>query len=168
MSARSNSPRVPYIALRVFFCALTLLFIAFIFSQSLKDGGTSAGISLRAALALNGALGGLDIPLEQLEHMLRKAAHFAEFAALGALMWACLRLFVERTPRYISWPLLLGLMVAVADEYIQAGVPGRSSEVADVVLDFAGVAAGLVLGWVMFLIIRAIGSAAHASPHKKE
>ena len=38
--------------------------------------------------------------------------------------------------RYI---LFLGLAVAVADEYIQLSVPGRTAQVTDIVLDFCGV-----------------------------
>ena len=71
-------------------------------------------------------------------HLLRKLAHFGEFAVLGFLLAQCLRLRIAR-------PLLAGLLCALGDETIQLFVAGRSGEIRDVWIDFAGVAAAVVL-----------------------
>ena len=72
------------------------------------------------------------------DHVLRKCAHFAEYAVLGALTAAALR-----TSAHFSWPraLLPGPFAALCDETIQLFVPGRSGQIADVWLDTQGVRA---------------------------
>ncbi len=70
--------------------------------------------------------------------VLRKLAHAAEFAILGALLLrAC------RSPRLA---LALGGLYAVSDELHQSFVRGRHAAVTDVAIDVLGVAAG-VLAW---------------------
>ena len=69
------------------------------------------------------------MPVDRLEARLRKLAHFVEFAVLAMIM----------VNTFISWRvsnrvasgyiLFLGLAVAVADEYIQLSVPGRTAQV---------------------------------------
>ena len=83
----------------------------------------------------------LDIHLAgDVEHHIRKMAHFCEFALLGLLLCRQLRVLGQclslRQPVIIS---LLAALVAVIDEYIQAFSPGRASRVKDVLLDFSGV-----------------------------
>lgn len=71
--------------------------------------------------------------------LLRKFAHFAEFAALGmSLGW----LFGMLGKRWI-YPILSGFGVACVDETIQMFVPDRGPGLPDVALDTAGVAAGI-------------------------
>lgn len=73
--------------------------------------------------------------------LLRKIAHFTEFAALGmALCW----LFGMLRRKQI-WPLLLGIGAACVDETIQCFVPDRGPGITDVVIDMAGVAVGMIL-----------------------
>lgn len=76
------------------------------------------------------------------EHMLRKLAHFGEFAILGVFLGQSLR------PSYIR-VLLAGLLCALCDETIQLFVAGRSSQVSDIWVDFAGVLAAAGFLWVI-------------------
>ena len=101
------------------------------------------GHSLMPAEASKAESGGLLAWLSTLfpfltEHLLRKLAHGTEFALLGFLLAQCLR-------GRCSWPLLTGLVCALTDETIQLFVPGRSGEVRDVWIDFAGVTAAVAL-----------------------
>jgi len=68
---------------------------------------------------------------------LRKLAHAAEFALLGALLLRAVR--VERTA------LALGIAYAVSDELHQHFVPGRVGSPVDVLIDSVGVAIGVML-----------------------
>ena len=79
------------------------------------------------------------------EHLLRKAAHFAEFMVLGWWMLLCTRAFAARVARWMPWLWGAGILCAAADEGIQFFVPGRSARISDVLLDGCGVLAGLVL-----------------------
>lgn len=76
------------------------------------------------------------------EHLLRKLAHFAEFAILGVFLGKSLRGPVTRM-------LLVGLLCALCDETIQLFVVGRSSQVSDVWVDFSGILAAAALLWVL-------------------
>ncbi len=69
--------------------------------------------------------------------VLRKLAHTAEFAVLGALLLRTLR---------DDWAALAaGVAYAVSDELHQHFVPGRVGSPLDVAIDSVGVAAGLLL-----------------------
>ncbi|MBE6932077.1 MAG: VanZ family protein [Ruminococcaceae bacterium] len=76
------------------------------------------------------------------EYLLRKLAHFAEFAILGILLGKSLRGPAERL-------LLTGLLCALCDETIQLFVAGRSSQVSDIWVDFSGILASAVFLWVI-------------------
>lgn len=75
-------------------------------------------------------------------YTVRKLAHFTEYFILGALLWNDWRL-LRRGP--ILLPLGFSLLAASADELLQTRFPGRSGEVRDVLLDFAGAAAAILL-----------------------
>ena len=70
----------------------------------------------------------------------------------------CLRVYTKRFVRHVSWPLLGGLATALMDETIQRWIPGRTSSVVDVWIDFAGVVAGLFVALLILLIVRGITS----------
>jgi VanZ family protein len=72
-----------------------------------------------------------------LDLVLRKLAHFAEYAVLGALLFRA----VGREPV----AFLLGSLYAVSDEVHQAFVPGRLGSPLDWLIDTAGAAAGVLL-----------------------
>jgi VanZ family protein len=78
---------------------------------------------------LGSGLGGWDL-------VLRKIAHAAEFAVLGALLVRAVRM---------PWlAVVLGVLYAVSDELHQTLVPGREGSVLDVAIDAAGVLCGVV------------------------
>lgn len=133
----------------------SLLVLAVIYSQSLftrEASGNLSGFVLRVLKPL------LD-PNDRIDHDLfhfwiRKSAHFIEFSALGLCLGGfSVHLGILRNRRYIALPMLLGLGVAVSDEYLQY-FTGRGSMVTDVVLDYAGALTGLLLAWLFFLIRR--------------
>jgi VanZ family protein len=69
--------------------------------------------------------------------LLRKAAHMAEYAILGALL---LRALGRELPAF-----LVGVAYAVTDEIHQHFVEGRHASPVDVALDSVGVAVGIYL-----------------------
>jgi VanZ family protein len=79
----------------------------------------------------------LDSGLGTWDLVLRKLAHFAEYAILGALLLRALR----REPL----ALLLGSAYALTDEVHQAFVAGRQGSPLDWAIDTAGVILGVVL-----------------------
>ncbi len=127
---------------------LTVLFTLLIFVNSslpMSQSGRLSGFTVGMLAELDWLLVYV-FPAGDVEHSLRKLAHFCEFALL---CWMMCRTFAEfgagaRTAGgYILW---LGLLAAVTDEYIQLFAAGRGSRVSDVLLDFSGVFC-MLLSW---------------------
>ena len=143
------------IAFRVIFTIAVAGCILFIFSNSLEIGPESSARSQAVMRYMNAILDRIGLgPVS--EHTIRKLAHFAEYCLEGLLLTLCLRVYTRRFVRHISWPLLGGLLTAVTDETIQRYVAGRSSQVTDVWIDFAGVVAGMLVSLVLLLIVRVV------------
>ncbi len=86
--------------------------------------------------------------LSQIDHTVRKIAHFCLYATLGAL-FVFASLWFERTWRaHLLLPWLFGTLYAASDEIHQMFVPGRGPLFTDVVLDSCGVLCGaaVILG----------------------
>ena len=117
--------------------------LVFIWGNSLLPGEVSGAFSdwVKSLLAYllpmgpdDGSGGGL----------LRKAAHFSEFAALGM----CLAWLHGMLQKGKLRPFLWGVLAASVDETIQRFVPDRGPSVKDVCIDSAGVLTGIILLWI--------------------
>lgn len=127
------------------FLTLIILTVAFIFSQSLHGRASSDAQSGRVLSAVLWVLRGLGFSPDPgvLHHFVRKAAHFTEFAALGIFSGGfAYNLGKLQNRRCLVLPLTLPLAVAICDELLQ-NLTGRSCEVADMALDYAGALFGL-------------------------
>lgn len=70
------------------------------------------------------------------DHLVRKLAHFVEFGLIGLELALLFR-------RFTITPFFLSILIALTDETIQL-FTGRSSQVQDVWLDFAGACFGFL------------------------
>lgn len=131
-------------------CLLIVLNLAFIWGNSMQSARVSSGISM-------GLLGRLPVFLamfgELAEFILRKLAHFSEFACLGLLLARASVLAGERGLHRFSMPLLLGTLAACVDETIQMFVEGRDSSLRDVWIDTAGVVTGILVLTVLVYLL---------------
>ena len=119
---------------------LILLNLALIWGNSMLTGLSSEAVS-GGVLALLGRF--LPVLLTEAGHtLLRKAAHFSEFALLGLLYCGRHRLVKGEAPVHLMG---FGLAVACIDETIQIFTPGRASSLIDVWIDASGFALGLLL-----------------------
>ena len=85
--------------------------------------------------------------------LLRKLAHFTEYAVLTALWWRALRgLGVEFGPA-LAGALAISFGYAVSDELHQTFVDGRHGSAVDVLIDSAGMAAAAAV--IVLLRLRA-------------
>lgn len=154
-----NKKKLGSVVRMVLLTAVNVLVVAFIFYNSSRVGAASGALSGRVLQMANGALEQLGFGLRLTEYAIRKMGHVAEFALLGFWLTLSLRVYTKRLFAFVAWPLLGGLLVAVADEFIQSFVPGRMSAVTDILYDFGGVILGLVAALVLEVIVRAIGRA---------
>ena len=144
-----------YKRLTILFGILTVLMVAFIWGNSIQTRDQSSGQSLSVLAWLKPLLdpsGRID---DELFHILiRKTAHFAEFAALGLCVGGfTVNLGRLQGRRYISLPMLMTLGVAVMDEFIQI-FSNRGSMVGDIVLDYCGGLTGLAVIAVICRLIK--------------
>ncbi len=77
--------------------------------------------------------------------IIRKSAHFAEYLILGLLLSSDFVTYLYGFIKRFAVPSLVGLFIAFIDETIQLFVVGRSGEVRDMWIDFAGVALGTLI-----------------------
>ena len=123
--------------------------LLFIWGNSLLPANTSATISgwlhnsLKTVFHGDGSGG---------DRLLRKVAHFTEFALLGAVLFSLLKHRVQRIG--IAWLLSLGCGVVAGglDELLQHFSPGRGPRFGDVCIDAAGVLAGTLVYLMVFFI----------------
>lgn len=115
-----------------------VLWTLFIWSRSLMSADASTADSNAVAAWLTGGA----LPF-WLTYAVRKGAHFAEFALLGALWGGQHRL----RPLPLCW--LYGLPIGAIDEALQFLAPGRAPMVTDVLIDLAGYLCGWGLVWAV-------------------
>ena len=137
---------------KIIFAIMTILWVAVIFSFSLQPGDVSGDISgsfLRKVLEwfAPGVFEKLEtMPQEQLDILhtvLRKCAHFTEFAVLGVL--SSLTLFQTKVSRRVLMAMVFCLVIASMDETLQLFVDGRAGRFVDVMIDESGALAGIAV-----------------------
>ena len=120
---------------------LTVLILTFIWGNSLMSAEASHALSEWVKTLLAPFLADNSVVVQEDNPIIRKLAHFTEFAALGAcLVWRCGML--GRRPHRA---FLAGFAAAAIDETIQLFVPERGPGILDVLLDSSGVLAGMLL-----------------------
>lgn len=120
--------------------ALLIANLVFIWGNSLLPGEISGALSDWVKSLLDSLLPGQETGPSG-GGLLRKAAHFTEFAALGM----CLSWLFGMLRRNKCLSLVCGVGAACLDETIQCFVPGRGPSVKDVGIDSCGVLTGMVL-----------------------
>lgn len=82
--------------------------------------------------------------LENINHFVRKAAHFSEYALLACAFALNLLSYRRSKIFLVTGSVLLSAIYAASDEFHQTFIPGRSGQISDVLLDTAGALAGAV------------------------
>lgn len=147
----------PWIRVVLWGCVLAVAAVIFAFSAQTGDVSSmfsQAVVDFIIRLVEGGPAGPLDASAEVYSFagkFVRKAAHFAEFALLGF----CLRLLAGsyglRWPTRLCW--LAGTLYAATDELHQLMVADRAGMWQDVLLDSAGVLAGIACAYALLVII---------------
>ena len=115
--------------------------LVFIWGNSLLPREVSASFS-QWVKALLFSIADITVTDPDVGHgLLRKIAHFTEFASLGFLLtWLN---FMVKKPTLLA--LLGGFAAACTDEIIQCFVPNRGPGVLDVLIDTTGVCTGMAI-----------------------
>ena len=141
---------------------LTLLWLSFIYGNSLKTGEQSSEQSGKVHEVVNEVAQSVGIEKPISEHTVRTSAHFFEFAVLGGLI--CLDLWAFRIvslKKKLHTSVLLSLtslpicsLLASIDELLQKTSKGRGPSATDVLIDTAGSATAILLFILAFSLLR--------------
>ena len=131
---------------RMWICSvLVALNLLFIWGNSLLPGTLSSLVSRFVGDVMEFLF---HIPVNETQgggHLIRKLAHFSEYACLGMLLCWLTAMMGERGFRMGATPAFLALGAACVDETIQLFADGRASSLKDVWFDTAGAVAGIGL-----------------------
>jgi len=142
---------------------ITIMVTIFCLSAQTKDQSaamsgqiTNHVTNLLAQNSNGNALSLQIIGRDTLDIMIRKFAHFSEYALLGFFLMLHLRQVQKRLAfsRPHIWAWGIGTLYAISDELHQGFVDGRSAELPDVLLDSGGVLAGIMLCLLAFALVR--------------
>ena len=137
--------------MRYFWLLLAVVLVLLIFVNSSLPAAASSKLSGFAAQLVLELSRLLDLSVKgNVEHTIRKLAHFLEFACLGLLWCKTFASFRVSNRTSTGYILLLCLLTAVTDEYIQLFSLGREGKVMDVLLDFSGAACA----WLWYRIVQ--------------
>lgn len=128
----------------ILFCLFFLLSLAwavFIFCRSAQPASSSGEESGRLLTFFQQFFPWMN------DFIIRKAAHLTEFFVFGALVSCTVRAAGKNIPWFAVGA---GLLVAVSDELIQLTQDGRSCEVRDMCIDFAGTLFAAVIFRLIF------------------
>ena len=130
---------------------ITLLIcnLIFIWGNSMLPGEVSAAFSDWVKSILARIFSG-DPTASAGRGLLRKLAHFTEFAALGM----CLAWLHGMLQKGKLRPFLWGTAAAAVDETIQRFVPDRGPSIRDVCIDASGVLTGIILLWAGYHFVK--------------
>lgn len=146
-----NKKRIPTVVLGLFL----FMTLAFIWGNSMQSPEISQALSLGVLEKIKPLLEVVAGAGQVTDHLVRKLAHFTEFAALGAELALLLMLTGRVRPQPVVNGAFLGLIVALLDETIQI-FSHRGAQIQDVWLDFAGLCAGLLGALGLWLLIKAV------------
>ena len=136
--------------------ALCVLWMGVIFSMSAQPAAVSdvqseqvAGLMQRLIALLN--LSSFSIPPETLHVLIRKIAHFGEYAVLSLLYRRALCLSGAKHATLTA--VFLSACYAATDELHQGFVDGRSPQMLDVAIDTLGACAGAWFHQIMQVLV---------------
>ena len=135
---------------------LLILIMALIFffsAQSGEDSGNTSGFITQLILrVIRPDFASLPADaqarlLDTVHLIVRKGAHFSEFAALAFVMYLLMRTYPLKWFGALSW--LGTTLYAVTDEIHQLFVGERAGSIKDVMLDSCGAAAGILIAFLL-------------------
>lgn len=153
---------------RVLLWVCVALNASMIFAFSCQNGETSMNVSDSVVLPLveRVHLVWPETPQPSLESLywtlqtvVRKGAHFMEYALLGFLVRLLGESYAWRGRGWIAWGG--GTLYAATDELHQLFSDGRSAQAADVLLDSAGVLSGVLAAMLALFLARRLIRAEH-------
>lgn len=152
---------------KIILIILTMIWMLVIFWFSSQNSTQSSGTSERVIKAVLKVVGNVEqeqekIIVEQMQHIVRKMAHFSIYMVGGILLINLVNTYTGKRAWLYAW--LIGTTYAITDEIHQYFVPGRSCEIKDVLIDSSGV----IIGIVVVVLMRSILTKLERTIEEKE
>lgn len=158
------------IFLRIFTTLYCVFVIVWIFSHSLQTGEVSSAQSSSVVeivqtaaqkIAPNSWVATANGESYDLLHfIIRKLAHWSEFALFGFSLALCYAMWTEQK-KFLFIPVALLILVPIADECLQLFVEARGAQIRDVCIDCFGGICGFALStavlWITYRISKKKG-----------
>ena len=147
------------ILLTVMTAAVMALIFCFSMETAVHSDATSGRFARRVIAVLYPDYGQYSQAEQQklyneVQHVVRKTAHFCEYLLLGILMRLCFESWLGEKRQLSVTAWLAGTLYACSDELHQLVTDGRSGQWTDVLLDSAGVLAGVLAAAAAMIWLR--------------
>ncbi len=144
---------------------LPVIWMAVIFMFSHQPSDSSAQLSGRLTHIIEAIAKFINIDTEKIDlHLIiRKGAHFTEFAILGFLLFIAIFPSSRTVIKAGIMSQLIGMGYAVLDEVHQLFVPGRSCQVTDMLIDSCGVLFAVLLSYAFVMLKRVLHKPSRSS-----
>ena len=140
---------------------ICVIWLGVIFYNGTRQGETSQKASKEvikvASTVMNiptVSTGKFGIKISDVNYYVRKNAHFFQYFILGLFLCSAVRQFKLYKTSEIFLLLFLLLFFPVLDEFIQKFVPGRTSLLLDVIIDFSGGVLAMVISNISYTFRR--------------
>ncbi len=143
--------------IRILYGTAVLIIMVAVFMFSAQSGDSSGETSMNITQNVSQHLFFGDInhsKLEFFEQIIRKLAHFTEFAALGFFVFAFTDTFTLKRKKAIIISLIFSALYALSDEIHQYFVPERACRFTDVLIDSFGALFGIFVFITAYEVIK--------------
>ncbi len=164
MENKKESKKTNYklIIIRIILSILILINFITIFGFSEQNGEQSTGLSRSITLSVLNTFDDYNEPLTEMqeaqvlnvEHIIRKLAHFTIYTILGLLLMSLAETFDFTNKKRLLLSVLIGFLYACLDEFHQSFTPGRTPLFTDVLIDMLGVIVGSLIVLICVKIIQ--------------
>lgn len=158
----SKKTNYKLIIIRIILSILILTNFIAIFGFSEQNGEQSTSLSRNITLDVLNTFGDYNEPLTEtqevqvlnVEHIIRKLAHFTIYTILGLLLMSLTETFDFTNKKRLLLSVLIGFIYACLDEFHQSFTPGRTPLFTDVFIDTLGVIVGSLIVLICVKIIQ--------------
>ncbi|AWE06751.1 VanZ family protein [Lysinibacillus sp. 2017] len=149
---------------------ILLMILIFYFSQQpvIISNDLSTGITERIIVTVEmvAPIQG-SVPIDTINHIVRKSAHFFIYFFLGIFVLIALKKSGVNRYRSARLALFFCMAYAVSDETHQFFVTGRGAQVKDVLIDSTGAATGIFIATIIASLIKNRTARSKKLPSKK-
>ena len=134
---------------KIILWTIVIAYTLWIFHNSAQTGKVSANLSQTLSYRIYDSLQFLHfMPFKLFHTLIRKFAHFSEYALLGILVSiVSSHTIQERQQKLVV--ILWMILVPMIDEGIQCFTPGRSAELRDCIIDMCGFGFGFLITYLI-------------------